>query len=58
MVRENWKETEKEMSIMVKVEEHRFSGVFVVKDKERSSLSTKSLVLGQSFYGEKNRFTR
>jgi fibrillarin-like rRNA methylase len=41
------------MSIMVKVEEHRFPGVFVVKDNERSSLSTKSLVLGQSFYGEK-----
>ena len=38
---------------MVRIEEHRFPGVFVVKDKERSSLSTKSLVPGQSFYGEK-----
>lgn len=38
---------------MVKIEEHQFPGVFVIKDKERTTLSTKSLVPGQSFYGEK-----
>jgi fibrillarin-like pre-rRNA processing protein len=38
---------------MVDIEEHRFPGVFIVKDRERTSLSTKSLVLGQSVYGEK-----
>ncbi|MGD2072209.1 MAG: fibrillarin-like rRNA/tRNA 2'-O-methyltransferase [Candidatus Thorarchaeota archaeon] len=38
---------------MVKIEEHRLPGVFVVKDKERTSLSTKSLNPGQSIYGEK-----
>jgi fibrillarin-like pre-rRNA processing protein len=37
---------------MVRIE-HRFPGVFIVKNKERTSLSTKSLVLGQSVYGEK-----
>ena len=41
------------MRISRKIENHRFPGVFVVKDKERTSLSTKSLVPGQSFYGEK-----
>ena len=38
---------------MTEIENHRFPGVYLVKDKERTSLSTKSLVHGQSFYGEK-----
>lgn len=38
---------------MVKVEPHRFPGVFSVEDNERISLSTLSLVSGHSVYGEK-----
>ena len=38
---------------MVTVTPHKFSGVFTIKDKDRASLCTESLVPGISVYGEK-----
>lgn len=38
---------------MGNVKPHRFAGVFTVADGERRSLATRSMVSGQSVYGEK-----
>jgi rRNA 2'-O-methyltransferase fibrillarin len=38
---------------MTTVENHRFPGVFRIGDKAKSSLATRSIVPGQSVYGEK-----
>ncbi|MFX1367730.1 MAG: fibrillarin-like rRNA/tRNA 2'-O-methyltransferase [Promethearchaeota archaeon] len=38
---------------MSSVEKHRFPGVFKVSDRGRASIGTRSLVAGQSVYGEK-----
>lgn len=39
--------------MMSKIENHRFSGIFTVTDRERTSIATRSLVPNQSVYGEK-----
>ncbi|MFW9925149.1 MAG: fibrillarin-like rRNA/tRNA 2'-O-methyltransferase [Candidatus Thorarchaeota archaeon] len=38
---------------MTQIQPHRFPGVFVARDRERSSICTKTLVHRQSVYGEK-----
>lgn len=38
---------------MTSVENHRYSGVFIVEDNGRKSIATRSLVPRQSVYGEK-----
>ena len=38
---------------MTDVQKHKFPGIFNVRDNERESLSTKTLVPHQSVYGEK-----
>jgi len=38
---------------MTDIQNHRFPGIFSVKDNDRESLSTKTLVPHQSVYGEK-----
>ncbi|MHA2360528.1 MAG: fibrillarin-like rRNA/tRNA 2'-O-methyltransferase, partial [Candidatus Thorarchaeota archaeon] len=37
----------------MKAEPHLFPGVFDIKDKDRTSISTRSMVENQSVYGEK-----
>jgi fibrillarin-like pre-rRNA processing protein len=38
---------------MTDIKRHRFPGVFQIADKSKSSLATRSIVPGQSVYGEK-----
>ncbi len=38
---------------MTQVQPHRFTGVFLITDDARTSLATKTLIPGQSVYGEK-----
>jgi fibrillarin-like rRNA methylase len=42
-----------EVGNMVTVTPHKFSGVYTIKDKDRTSLSTESMAPGISVYGEK-----
>lgn len=39
--------------MMAVVEPHRFTGVYIIKDGDQSSLSTRSIFPGKSVYGEK-----
>lgn len=38
---------------MTDIQPHKFAGVFLITDDSRTSLATKSLIHGQSVYGEK-----